>query len=89
MLDDDDDYCYECHNQGWVNDDLSHACGGRWWKYCDCKAGDRLSKEDDEEYRERERQNPYKTCDACGGSGKVKKKKKEEEKDHNDCKRNT
>jgi hypothetical protein len=32
-----------------------------------------VSCEDSEKQREQERQNPYKKCPTCGGSGKVKK----------------
>ena len=65
--------CDKCGNQGWTNDDLSHAMGGRYWRYCDCEYGNRLGQKDDEVHREKQRQSPYKTCPNCGGAGKIRK----------------
>ncbi len=69
--------CDRCGNEGWMWDDLSSAMGGTPYKYCDCPHGDRASKEDfaekDKQRRLQEERSPYKVCDSCNGSGKVKK----------------
>lgn len=38
--------CNRCENQGTVDDPLSSAMGGRWFRYCDCEHGAKALNED-------------------------------------------
>lgn len=50
MTNDDDDSCPLCNGEGYIDNPLSSACGGRWFRYCDCADGDAAAKEDRELY---------------------------------------
>lgn len=65
--------CDICFEQGVVDDDVAHACGGRPWRYCHCPHGEREAEKDMEALREKERKDPYKKCPTCGGGGRVLK----------------
>jgi DnaJ-class molecular chaperone len=41
-----DDPCPHCDGEGTIDDPLSSACGGRWFRYCECPAGIAASEED-------------------------------------------
>jgi hypothetical protein len=36
---DEPEPCEHCDGEGWIDDPLSSACGGRWFRYCECPAG--------------------------------------------------
>jgi hypothetical protein len=46
MGDEYDDPCPHCGGEGTIDDPLSNACGGRWFRYCECPAGIAASEED-------------------------------------------
>ena len=52
---DNDEYCSECGDRGWVEDLLSNAMGGRPWRYCDaqCPSSTRLKDKDSEKVLEK------------------------------------
>jgi hypothetical protein len=47
-----DDPCHYCDGEGTIDDPLSSACGGRWFRYCECPAGIAASEEDQRRHRE-------------------------------------
>jgi hypothetical protein len=52
MSEQDDDPCPHCDGEGTIDDPLSSACGGRWFRYCECPAGIAASEEDSRRYQE-------------------------------------
>jgi uncharacterized Zn ribbon protein len=49
---DEPEPCEHCDGEGWIDDPLSSACGGRWFRYCECPAGISASEADHRRYRE-------------------------------------
>jgi hypothetical protein len=60
VTNDDDDPCPHCNGEGHIDDPLSSACGGRWFRYCDCPAGEAAAEEDRKLYGRRTPVEPVK-----------------------------
>lgn len=46
MTEDNEHPCSRCGDEGHVDDPLSSAMGGRWFRYCECPVGIAASEED-------------------------------------------